>query len=650
MSISPQQQSPSVGAADLAPSAALWLLLAITASCFWPGIPGPFVFDDFPNLQNLALLGGHVDRVTVGHYLYAFIDNPGRPLSALSFLIDDADWPSSADPFKRNNILFHLIAGALVFWLAWLLAKLRCGGGNAAAWVALACAAMWLLHPMQLSTTMLVVQRMTVLSTIFMLLGLLAYLKLLCTERLPEFWRVAAAGIVLAVFGGIAFLCKENGVLVFAYATALNLSLLGPRLRRFSPANRRILLWGAASPVLLLATLAIAHSEGVLLAYQGRDFTIGERLMTQSRILFDYLGNILLPRIGGRGIFHDDYLVSRSLFDPASTALAVVGILMLLTSAVALRRRLPLYAFAVLWFFAGHLIESTVVALELYFEHRNYLPMVGPLFAFASLVCGAPGRLRLPALLVLATWLCTAGLLTFYNAGIWGDRGKLALVWAQQSPDSVRAIQTLAAYHADTGNIPEARRTLDAGVRRLPDRPGLRMQRVLLDCIDRGVTPAQWQQLLGTAKVERYDRGVPDLVTAFVKEATGGQCHGSLSIGAVRRLISILLANRAYADFDSRGYLHYELSTLALSEHDLDELMRQMDLSNRFRPNPLVSREQAIYLLSAGLPDAALEYLDRSDSTPLPWFKARMLDIESKNASLRKSAIIMRDALKAQAR
>ena len=632
------------GQPDLLVGAALWLLLLIAAWCFWSAITGPFVFDDFPNLQNLALLDGHVDRNSVGHYLYAFIDSPGRPLSALSFLIEDADWPTSADSFKRNNILFHLLAGTLVFWLVWSLARLRHGQAPMAAWIALACAAMWLLHPMQLSTTMLVVQRMTILSTIFMLAGLLAYLKVL-ESRLPELARVILAGGVLGAFGAIAFLCKENGVLIFAYATALNLTLMAPRLHGLQPVNRQLLLWGAAFPLLLLAVMALVYREGVLLAYQGRDFTLGERLLTESRILFDYLQDIVLPRIDGRGIFHDDYRVSRSIVDPVSTLFAVAGLVALVASAVLMRRRAPLYAFAVLWFLAGHLIESTVVALELYFEHRNYMPMVGPLFLLASSLCLATGRLRKPALLILATWLCTAALLTVYNAGIWGDRGKLALVWAQQSPYSVRAIQTLSAYYADSGDVERARRTLAAGTRRLPDRPGLRMQGVLLDCIDRGITHRQWRQLIDVARVERYDRGVPDIVSALVTQLSDGRCHGSLTNDAVRLLATTLLANKAYSDDTSRGYLHYELSRLALLEHDLDELMRQMDLSNRYRPDPLVSREQAIYLLSAGLPDEALEYLDRSDRTPLPWFKARVLDVKARNASLRTSAIAMRRAL-----
>ncbi len=623
----------------------LWILLLFTAWCFWPAITGPFVFDDFPNLQNLGQLNGRINHESLGYYLYAFLGNPGRPLAALSFLIEDSTWPTLPAAFKRDNILFHLIAGSLVFWLTLSLVKLRNRKIiTAPALVALACAAMWLLQPMQLSTTMLVVQRMTILSMIFMLAGLMAYLKILDSARLPEFARVALAGIALALFGTIALLCKENGALIFAYATALNLTLLRERVLGFRPFNRRLLQWGVAAPVLALFVLALIYRDTLSQEYANVDFTLGQRLLTEPRILFQYLGMILLPRIGGQGIFHDDYVASHSLFSPASTIFALIGVLALLCSAVWLRRRNPVYSFAVLWFFAGHLIESTVVPLELYFEHRNYLPMVGPLFALAYLVFAIPRNYRNAAVAVLVIWLGTAALLTRYNAGIWGDRGKLTLVWARQSPNSIRAVQALASFYNDLGDHQLARDTFDAAVVRFPEHKELQFQRVLLDCLDRGVTRDQWQSLVKIAANTRYSRAIPDVVSTFVGEAIGtDRCHGTLRSVDARWLIFSLLANPNFSrDDDTRGYMHYELAKLALADRDLDGLMHQMDLSYAFRPNPLVPREQAIHLLSAGLPDQALHYLDISDHTPIPWPKRWMLDMKTNNLPLRQSAAQMK--------
>ena len=627
-----------------------YVLLLLTAFCFWPAITGPFVFDDFPNLQNLEQLGGVVNRDTLGYYLYSFVDNPGRPLSALSFLIEDSTWPAYPEAFKRDNILFHLLAGCLVFWLAQLLARSRTADATKAATIALACTALWLLQPMQLSATMLVVQRMNILSSIFMLAGLIAYLKILDGERLSQFMCVAAAGITLALSGLIAFLCKENGLLIFAYAAALNFTLLRERVASFTIFNRRLLVWGVWSPLLLIGALAILHRDSILQGYDSRDFTLAQRLLTEPRILFEYLHTILLPRLGGQGVFHDDYIFSQSLFDPPVTAVALLGVIALIASALWARRRAPLYSFAVLWFLAGHLLESTVVALELYFEHRNYLPMLGPLFALASLPWLVPRKYRNAAIAVLVVWLGTAGLLTRYNAGIWGDRGKLALAWAQQSPDSVRAIQAVSGYYYDLGDTQRAIQNLDAGIARLPQHKELVFQRILADCGIHGLTRAQWQRLETAAATSDDARVIPEVISTFRKEALTGRCNGSIDTADVRRLIEILLSNPEFQRTpETKGFLHYELAQLAFADRNLDEMMRQMDLSNEFRPNPLVSREQAIYLLTAGLPDQALEYLDRSDNTPLPWFKAWVLDIKHKNQPLRRSAVEMQETMRHQA-
>lgn len=618
--------------------ALLYALLSVAAFCAWPAIDGPFIFDDYPNLQNLGQLQGALDRSTIGVYLFSFLDNPGRPLAALSFLIEDANWPAAPADFKRDNLLMHLLVGCLVFLLARALARLQDAGEAKAAWIALACCAMWLLHPMQLSATMLVVQRMTILSALFVVSGLLFYLRIFARSRSPGFWHVALAGLLLGTFGGLAFLCKENGVLIFAYATALNLTLLAPSLSRLSAANRWLLVWGAASPIMVLALIALLRPGTILDAYAFRDFTLGERLLTECRILVDYLAAITWPRMGGQGVFHDDYVVSRSLLDPLTTLPALLAVLGLLGSALWLRRRAPLFAFALLWFFAGHLIESTVVALELYFEHRNYLPMVGPLFALASTAINATSRNRIAALALLALWLATAAFSTRINARIWGDREALATVWLHERPQSVRSVQMLASFYADTGQLDRARATLDAGADRIQRPNSLGLQRVLLDCIDHGITQGQWTHVLDAAARPGYDRSVPDLASSFVRQAIGQGCHGTLQRRDARDFVQSLLDNPAYADGDSQGFLHYELSRLSLADKDLEGLMHHMDLSNRHRPNPLVAREQAIYLLTAGLPGEALRYLDESERSPIPAFKRWLLDMPTRNRSLRLSA------------
>jgi hypothetical protein len=621
------------------------MLLIAALAIFWPATHGPFVFDDFPNLGNLSRLGGTIDRAHLGQYLTAFTGNPGRPLAALSFLIEDSAWPTDPFPFKRNNILWHLLAGVLVFAVSRKLARAVPKTAARAEWIALAATAMWLIHPMQLSATMLVVQRMNLLSSIFMLGGLLCYLRCLDASARSDTFKVVVAGSMLGIAAAVAFLCKENGVLVFAYATALNLTLLRERITRFAPAPRQLLLWGAAAPILALAAVAAANFRTIVRAYGTRSFTLPERVLTEPRILLDYLHGIFLPHLGGQGIFHDNYPFSTGLFDPPATAACLLLLAIAITSAWKMRRAHPWYSFAVFWFLAGHLIESTVWPLELYFEHRNYLPMVGPLLALVAGIASAPAKARKIGAVALSAWLLIVMGLTFVNARIWGDRGALSAVWLQENPLSTRAIQMRASYLVDHGDIAHARSVLSQGLARNPAAQELALQLALLDCETTGLEPARWNRMLEIARTAREPRIVPTLVASFGRQARGGRCHGTLPERGLVALGQAALANPVIQfRKESVAYIYVELSRQSVYERNLDQTMAYLDASYQAVPNPMVARNQAVYLLSAGLPDAAMEYLRKSESTRWPWFKRKLLDMRGLNSNLWRDAARMKAA------
>jgi len=643
----PEPPNPTRG--DLTIVVAFIVLLLSALAIFWPATHGPFVFDDFPNLGNLSRLEGTFDRAHIGQYLAAFTGNPGRPLAALSFLIEDSAWPTDPFPFKRNNILWHLLAGVLVFAFSRQLARTSPKTAPWTDWIALGATAMWLLHPMQLSSTMLVVQRMNLLASIFMLAGLVCYLRCLEAAARNDVLKVCAAGSVLGVAGGIAFLCKENGILIFAYATALNLTLLRHRISGLSPFPRRLLLWGVAAPIIALGLIAATSFRTIMRAYGSRSFTLPERLLTEPRILLDYLHGIFLPHLGGQGIFHDNYPFSSGLFQPPATAVCLLLLAVAIGSAWRLRRTHPWYAFGVFWFLAGHLIESTVWPLELYFEHRNYLPMVGPLLALVAAIASAPARIRRIGVATLCAWLLIVAGLTFVNARIWGNREALSAVWLQENPASTRATQMRASYLVDTGNIAGARDVLKQGLRRNPGAQELGLQLDALDCETVGLTPARWAHMLEVTRSTREPRVVPTLVASFGKQARGGRCHGTLPADGLATFADAALANPV-VQFrrDAVAYIYVELSRQALFDRDLNRTMAYLDASYQAVPNPIVARNQAIYLLTAGLPDAAMEYLRKSESTPGPWFKRTLLDMRGLNANLWRDAARMKAVMDKQ--
>lgn len=614
-------------------------VLALTIACIQPALSGPFIFDDFPNLENLEVLNDGVSPSTIGRYLAAAHGPPARPLAMLSFLIEDAAWPTHPGAYKKNNLLFHLIAGLLVCWLALRLCSYVPLNAARALFVAGACTAAWLLNPMQVSATMLVVQRMNILATIFVVLGLVLYIVVLESRRGSGLVRVVAAGATLASTGTLAYLCKENGVLVFAYAFALNVSLLRSLLERYEPLPRRLLLAGTAGPIVGIAAVLAMRWEWLQSLYATRDFTLGERLLTQPRVLVDSIYHIVLPRIGAQGILHDDIVVSRSLLEPPTTLPSLLLVVAALSMAVAFRRRAPVLAFAILWFFAGHLLESTVLPLELYFEHRNYLPMMGLLFALPYAVARIRGPFALYLGALLAVWVGVLASLARLNAETWGSRGVSSLVWVQENPDSPRAVQWAASYLLDSGQSQLARQVLVQAIERIANSSDLQLQLVLMDCVTRGVTPEQWNENIAVAHVSSYSHLAPMVFNNYVEQMGAGRCMGTLTREMVLKYADALLTNPAFMQVPSSlSGIHYKLGQLYAYEWDLPAVIRHLDLAYAYEPKPSIAREQALLLLRAGKPEEALHYLDISDHAPQPWMKRLLDDPQRLNSILRRDA------------
>lgn len=613
-----------------APALSLGLTLGLALWLLWPAITGAFVFDDFPNLQNLRELGEQFTRESIGRYLAAWEGNPGRPLAAISFLIEDHAWPTDPEAFKRNNLLWHLLVGIGIFALARRLAGRHTGSRSRAEWIGLAAMAFWLVHPMQLSATMLVVQRMTIFSNGLIVIGLLAYLHLLANRPTQRLSTAILAISVLAAFGSLAFLAKENGALIFAYATVLNLTLAAPLVARFSAFPRKLLWIGTAGMTTLLVLGLAWQVRDTAAAYAMRDFTLWERLLTQPRVLFDYFYSILLPQMS-TGVFYDDYVVSRGLLTPWTTLPALLGLAAALAAAIFFRRRYPLPSFAVLWFLAGHLIESTVIPLEIYFEHRNYLAMFGPVLAVVIALFHAPGDLRRPLRLALLAWLIVTAFVGHFTARSWGDALAQAEVWVIERPKSARAVQTLASTYSKMGFFDGASEILQRGQARIPDADQLVFQHALLECISGEATEATYAQLIDFAESTSWARVISNVIASLRTYVVGNQCNGALTPEVYRQLVVTLLNN---PDFRTRpetvGHLRNELGMLYLDIGQPARAIEQFRHSFKASPDPQIAINEANIAVYLGRFDYAQKAIERAKDVERPLFKKWLYPLDEK--------------------
>jgi hypothetical protein len=206
--------------------------------------------------------------------------------------------------------------------------------------------------------------------------------------------------------------------------------------------------------------LAANFSSFVLKGYAVRDFTLVEKLLTETRVLVMYIAQLLRPIQSKMGFFHDDLVVSTGILNPVSTLISILAIGALLASAVVLWKKLPLYAFGILFFFLAHALESTFLALELMFEHRNYLASFGIFIALLALAQQLISAQRAKVAIV-ALGLMALTFLTYQRALTWSSPATMYDFMYYAHPTSPRLSFIVADVHAEVGEYDRSRQVLD---------------------------------------------------------------------------------------------------------------------------------------------------------------------------------------------
>ncbi|MEF3083832.1 hypothetical protein V3391_16570 [Luteimonas sp. SMYT11W] len=452
-------------------TACFLVVATLTCVAYWPGVAGDFLFDDFANLPALGRYGGVRDVESLVWFLTSGIADPtGRPVSMASFLLDARDWPADAYAFKRTNIFLHAVNGLALFWMLCALLERTTRDRSRARWTAFIAAAIWISHPLWTSTVLYVVQRQAMLAALFCLLGLRAWIGALNAfdaDRRCAGWCLAVLAIPVA--GLLAGLSKANGFLLPLLVASLQWTLLGAAPATGAQGHRRtVILLLVAVPSLLIVSYityaSIAAAPGVEAM---RGWSTSQRLLSEPRALAEYVSALWVPGLDARGIFADDFVVSRDLRTPNTTLPALLALAAAVVAMVVLRKRLPSVAAAIAFFLAGHLMESSGLPLELYFEHRNYLPAI-LLFLPLAMYLTAQRRYRLYITAGTGVLLLLLLALTFAQARLWGDTGALSRAWATAMPDSARAQNFAALVELDTGRADLAEARLVRASSRLP--------------------------------------------------------------------------------------------------------------------------------------------------------------------------------------
>lgn len=622
----------------------LALVLGLAILVYRPGLSGGFLFDDFVNLDALGAAGPVDNWPVFWRYITSGTADPtGRPLALLSFLIDARDWPADPSIFLRNNLILHLLNGVLLFALLRRLGQLLKPGDQHSDASALLAAGLWLLHPLLVSTTLYAVQREAMLPATFTLLGLLTYLhgrsRFVETEGLVGTgWMVAGIGLGTA----LALASKGNGILLPLLAWVLEATVVdrGKTVSSDAETSRKLhrLKWLLLIlPSLLLFAYLASKLRLLNVDLANRPWTVGERLLTEPRVLLDYLQLLFVPRSISTGLYNESYPVATDLWHPLTTVPALLLLCGLVYLSFRCRVRAPRVAAALLFFFAGHLLESTVIPLEIYFEHRNYLPALLLFWPLAHAICGWRTSKTLRATVALGL-LGLFAFTTFQRAELWGQPDKLAALWSLQNPQSSRAQASAGISLIQQGAYQRAAEKLAPLWQQHPDDIQLAFNYINAACAWHGVTPAEKQALSFTLR--RSATGgqlIHQWLGRAIDTAASDTCAG-LSLADVESWIDVSAENPVISPAATRVRNIAPLEArLAIARGQPALALEHFNLALAAATTPDAAASYAALLASAGYYKQALAHLDYYEQIKSPrqgpkanmaWLHNRVLELQ----------------------
>ncbi len=593
-------------------------ILVFSSAIYWPALSGPFLLDDFVHLPRLNVTNDNIDTISeVMRFTFSGPSATRRPLSFFTLLLNDNAWPSNPFGFKYTNLLIHLLNGVLVFILIRQLTSIFSGLPKTSSLdkvniVALLTMLMWLIHPVNISASMLVIQRMTLLMAMFNLIGLIIYLngRISVQEQPRRGYLLMSVGV--AIFGILGALCKETSIMMVTYIIILE-STLFSSIKLYKPRNWKY--WFSLFvilPLLLVPLYYVKEIDYMNQLYLKRNFDMPERLMTEARVLLTYLRVIFFPTLSGTGPYHDDFTVSHSLFNPITTLFSVGAIFFAIVFSIRNRKRYPLISFAILWFFLAHSLESTALPLELYFEHRNYLPMLGIVFAVSYwVIFNNNKKLKNIVTISMALFLCLESGISFASSRVWGSDSLISTVWAYEHPASLRAQFDAIRHWLTVGDTEKASNHFRISHENNPNVAGIYLYELIVNkCSPLTVpgTTTDYRKLDTLIPTADFEHASLTSLRVMLDKYKKGKC--TIELDAILHLTNLYLQNPKYQQIAHVRSVLYEIEAdIYLHKKELSNTINALDHAYAAMHRYDIALMQSYYLMTAGLYQDALHYI-----------------------------------------
>jgi tetratricopeptide (TPR) repeat protein len=444
----------------------LSMLAIVVILIYADTLTSPFIFDDLPNILHNPHI--RVPALSFENLAWAGYHSPEswRPVANISFALNHFFNGYNPVGYHAVNILIHLSCGIFLYFLAnaTLQTPALRSRYERFGWIPFLAAFIWLVHPLQTQSVTYLVQRMNSMAAMFYVLSMLFYVKFRMSTVTWMKWTMFA-GCVLAAL--LAFGTKQITATLPLFILLYEWYFFQEPGRQW--ARRNFFLLGGVCLFFMILVLVYLDFDParILIGYGGRDFTPLQRLLTQSRVVIFYISLMLWPNPSRLNLDHD-FALSHSLLNPASTLIAITVIIALIACAILIARKEPLLSFSIIWFFGNLVIESSVIGLELVFEHRTYLPTM---FAILAIVSLAFRYLKhaLPVVIALSLVGALFCAWTYERNQVWADEITLYRDSAVKSPGKARPQNNLGAALSRQGRFPEAVERYQAALKIKPE-------------------------------------------------------------------------------------------------------------------------------------------------------------------------------------
>jgi tetratricopeptide (TPR) repeat protein len=484
------------------------------------------------------------------------------PLTSLSHILDCQLFGLNPLGHHSVSVLIH-IANALL--LLWILTNI-----TGAIWPSAFVAAVFALHPLQVESVAWVAERKNVLSGLFWLLTMAAYIRY---ARKPGFGRYM---LLLFVFG----LCIMTKPVVVTLPFVLLLMdywplerIGGPGFATATPGRQKASLkWLIIEKIPLLVMSAILSIITIIAQKSGKAVISLDIIPLDTRIAnvfssyIKYIGKLLWP--SGLAVF---YPTSYPAVPKTTTAVYMLLFILITAISIYIGRRRKYMTVGWLWF-AGTLVPMIGLVQAGYQVMANrymYLSMLGLLIIIA--MAGKELIAKYPRLKTIATIMGVMSLscllvLTRMQVRHWQNSLTL-FEYALKTTKNNPVVETYygCALFYEAGRLDEAEKHLSNAVRLSPT----------------------------------YAKAVSNLGRVYIEQGKTNE--------AISCFTNLLRQNENSADG------HYDMALSLGMQKKYDEAIKHLARTLEIEPNyPDADNKMGIALLATGKPDDSIRYFDKA--------------------------------------